>query len=38
MRRKLDERDTMIWELRSKLDNERRTGKWAQSDKANKLT
>jgi|LauGreDrversion4_2_1035121.scaffolds.fasta_scaffold455488_2 RNAse (barnase) inhibitor barstar len=38
MRRKLDERDTMIWELRSKLDNERKSSKWAQSERANKLT
>ena len=28
----------MIWELRAKLDNERKSGKWAQSEKANKLT
>lgn len=38
LRRKLEERDNLIWELRAKLENERKSSKWAQSDKANKLT
>jgi ribosomal protein L29 len=38
MRRKLEERDNLIWELRSKLENERKSSKWAQSEKANKIT
>lgn len=37
LKTKLEERDNLIWELRTKLDNEKKTAKWAQTDKARRL-
>lgn len=34
---KIDERDNMIWDLRAKLDNERKSAKWTKNDKLNRV-
>ena len=36
--KQLAERDDMIWDLKSKLDYERKNAKWVQTDKVKRIT